>query len=221
MKKKTEQLKLDLFEESLGTCLDDYLDNRGYLKQIQLQTGKPRGTFSRTDPHPWVKNLFYRQWDYRDSIEMWATFKAVEKETIYNRKRHQSEHSKKYRQERKEHYKAWYKKYRKENKEKIAAKQKAWKKNNKALIDAYDARRRAIVKKSLAELSEREEGLIKQFYAYRIRLQDKLGIPFHVDHIVPLSIGGLHHPSNLQVVPASWNRSKHNRNTERWLPNGL
>ena len=221
MKKKTEQLKLDLFEESLGTCLDDYLDNRGYLKQIQLQTGKPRGTFSRTDPHPRVKNLFYRQWDYRDSMEMWATFKAVEKETIYNRKRHQSEHSKKYRQERKEHYKAWYKKYRKENKEKIAAKQKAWKKNNKALVDACNARRRAIVKKSLEELSEREEGLIKQFYAYRIRLQDKLGIPFHVDHIVPLSIGGLHHPSNLQVVPASWNRSKHNRNTERWLPNGL
>ncbi len=73
----------------------------------------------------------------------------------------------------------------------------------------------------LEELTEKEEGLIKQFYEYRIRLQDKLGIPFHVDHIVPLSKGGLHHPSNLQVVPASWNRSKHNRHTERWLPNGM
>jgi restriction endonuclease S subunit len=91
----------------------------------------------------------------------------------------------------------------------------------KLAMAVINNKRRAYKKKCLEELSEREEGLIKQIYAYRVRLQNKLGIDFHVDHIVPISKGGLHHPSNLQVVPAVWNVRKNNRNTEIWLPNGM
>ena len=83
------------------------------------------------------------------------------------------------------------------------------------------SKRRAIVKKASTKLTFTEEQLIKQYYEHSVRLKNKLGIEFHVDHIVPLSIGGLHHPSNLQVVPARWNKRKHNRNTKLWLPNGL
>jgi hypothetical protein len=70
-------------------------------------------------------------------------------------------------------------------------------------------------------MTQDEKLLLKRFYEWRVRVQKKLGIKFNVDHIIPLSVGGTHHPSNLQVVPAKWNRRKHNRNSDRWLPNGF
>lgn len=40
---------------------------------------------------------------------------------------------------------------------------------------------------------------------------------WHVDHITPVSKGGLSTYDNLQVVPAFWNRSKSNKNTDRFF----
>jgi len=40
---------------------------------------------------------------------------------------------------------------------------------------------------------------------------------WHVDHIVPLSKGGRHCLTNLQVVPEYWNLSKGNRNTDLFI----
>lgn len=40
---------------------------------------------------------------------------------------------------------------------------------------------------------------------------------WHVDHIIPVSKGGLSTHDNLQVVPAYWNRSKSNNHTERFF----
>jgi len=34
------------------------------------------------------------------------------------------------------------------------------------------------------------------------------GIQHHVDHIIPLSKGGLHHPDNLQILTAEENLKK-------------
>ena len=113
--------------------------------------------------------------------------------------------------------------YRLKNRDKIIkARNEYYKSHNGRVVRAANrVRRRAREKKACAALTEHEEQIIKQIYAYRIRLQNKLGIDFHVDHIVPLSVGGLHHPLNLQVVPARWNESKGNRSTEKWLPNGM
>jgi len=102
------------------------------------------------------------------------------------------------------------KKYREENKNKV-----------RALKKVHEAKRRSIKMKASTNLTYTEEQLIKQYYEHSTRIKNKLGIEFHVDHIVPLSLGGLHHPSNLQVVPARWNMRKNNMNTNLWLPNGL
>jgi 5-methylcytosine-specific restriction endonuclease McrA len=56
-----------------------------------------------------------------------------------------------------------------------------------------------------------DTNVIKVFYDAAKRVGKCVGIKFHVDHIVPLSLGGSHHQKNLQWVPYMWNLSKHNR----------
>jgi hypothetical protein len=37
------------------------------------------------------------------------------------------------------------------------------------------------------------------------------GEEFHIDHLIPLSQGGIHHTDNFKIVPASYNLSKNNK----------
>ena len=53
---------------------------------------------------------------------------------------------------------------------------------------------------------------IKQFYKTSQRISKCLGIRFEVDHILPLAAGGIHCPSNLQIIPWRINRIKGKKN---------
>lgn len=44
-----------------------------------------------------------------------------------------------------------------------------------------------------------------------------LGNEWHVDHVIPVSKGGTSEATNIQVVPALWNRRKSNAHTERFF----
>lgn len=78
--------------------------------------------------------------------------------------------------------------------------------------NAAVARRNAA--KLLASPSWADRELIKEFY-HLARLRTKAtGIPWHVDHVVPLrgeAVSGLHVEHNLQVIPAKLNQAKGNR----------
>jgi 5-methylcytosine-specific restriction endonuclease McrA len=54
-----------------------------------------------------------------------------------------------------------------------------------------------------------EQQLINDYYD----LSRRLGSEWHVDHIIPLSKQGLHHPDNLQIITAEENMRKNNNST--------
>ena len=57
-------------------------------------------------------------------------------------------------------------------------------------------------------LSEDERVKVKDIYIKAQRLSKNTGTDYHVDHIIPLSKGGLHHPDNLQILTATDNLRK-------------
>jgi len=66
------------------------------------------------------------------------------------------------------------------------------------------ARRRAKKKNQTPDLTQEEKNKIKEIYL-------KCPEGYEVDHIIPISKGGLHHPNNLQILSITENRKKHNK----------
>ena len=55
---------------------------------------------------------------------------------------------------------------------------------------------------------------IKKIYARCKRINKLTGVEHHVDHVIPLqgkNISGLHHSTNLAIIPAALNASKSNK----------
>ncbi len=78
----------------------------------------------------------------------------------------------------------------------------------RARIAAYRARKREQLHPT-ANLK-----LIQEFYKTAARITRCVGVSFHVDHVKPLARGGLHHETNLQVIPGRINQRKGASTTE-------
>ncbi len=79
----------------------------------------------------------------------------------------------------------------------------------KAVFNAKTYRYRGRKKKQMP--SDVDHNEIVKFYKEAERLTEETGIIHHVDHIIPLSKGGLHHQSNLQVLTKEENLKKGNK----------
>ena len=69
--------------------------------------------------------------------------------------------------------------------------------------------RKSFINNQLKNLSKSEKAKIDDLYNAKNLLNLKAGfIKFHVDHIIPISKGGLHKPSNLRIISAHHNQVK-------------
>lgn len=101
---------------------------------------------------------------------------------------------------------AWYE----ANKEHVKAYGKAWVEANRELVNSKRARYRAKKLDQTPELTIKEQGQVRDIYeACKALNEFGAGIhKWHVDHIVALANGGLHHPDNLQILTAEANLRK-------------
>lgn len=104
------------------------------------------------------------------------------------------------------------KKWRKNNKEKRAKYQKEWRQDNPDKYNSYAAKRRARKLNQSPVLTEAEQLRMNLYHTICTYLNKTCDTPkWNVDHIQPLSKGGLNHPDNLQILTAKLNMEKHNK----------
>jgi hypothetical protein len=104
-------------------------------------------------------------------------------------------------------------KFRKNNLEHCRKYNRQYKIDNPDVILAVKAIRRAKKAKAYSLLSKEEKLKCRSFYAQSKKLskENEGKTKYVVDHIVPISKEGKHHPNNLQVVPDVWNSHKGNK----------
>ncbi len=85
--------------------------------------------------------------------------------------------------------------------------------NNKCPIckNVSNAKRRALHREAEIPLTPEEQKEVDDLYAEAKRLSEETGSAFHVDHILPIQKGGIHHPINLRVLLGKDNISKHTK----------
>ena len=92
---------------------------------------------------------------------------------------------------------------------------RAWQKNNPELVKADNKHRRTKHKQATPKwLTQEHKAQIKQFYLDAMLVSKVTGVPYAVDHIVPLRgelVSGLHVPWNLAVITREENSKKSNR----------
>ena len=215
--------------------------------KIQTGSTKNNRRFKRGDKHPTESGLYFHIYNSKTCIETWATSEALKKEderkakwyavTDQNtKKRERYNEDEKYR----EHVrllvrksKAKPKNRERANKVEALRRQRLGKKHIQAV------QKRAMAKKpkyyrELGRKRAREYHYRRDCKTHKLSVEDKEHMRviykqsrrvneclqthvFDVDHITPLNRKGLHEPTNLQLAPASWNRSKQDKNSALWV----
>ena len=160
-----------------------------------------------------AKQKVYREAHKEETSVRNKTYRETHKEEI-------SVRNKAYNEAHKEEIKAYCEVWYKANKEKINAQckaynethkeeRKAYREANRDKANARSVKRRALKTRSILPTTDDE--LIKNLYKQRAVMTEEHGEPHHVDHIIPLSIGGAHHQDNLRIITAKENMEKNDK----------
>jgi len=159
-----------------------------------------------------VVSEFCENWGYCKECR-----RLYDKEYFQNNKEGILKRHKRWWEENKERHRVytarWYESnkefWRLHNKDKIRKYTKEYQKNNRDKENDKAARRRAKKLDQTPVLTIEEKQHIQEIYSI-CSLMNKLStnVKWHVDHIIPLSKGGLHHPDNLQILEAVANLRK-------------
>jgi 5-methylcytosine-specific restriction endonuclease McrA len=120
--------------------------------------------------------------------------------------------SKKYREEKPDAKRESQRRYYENNRDKIREKDNRYRENNRDKVREWgrvkEAKRRA-QKRSATTTDAAELAMIQQFYA-------ECPAGYHVDHVIPIALGGRHELANLQWLEASLNASKGAKQPGEW-----
>lgn len=114
----------------------------------------------------------------------------------------------------------WDRKYREKNRDAIRLKKSHYYSDKQHLRRAeYQRNKEGYIARAYARLrkiknftpEDADKPLIKRLYKEASRLTIETGIKHEVDHIIPVSKGGLHHQDNLQILVWFENRRKGNK----------
>ena len=145
-----------------------------------------------------------------------AYCKAWREANIDNVREKEKNRAREYRLSHPEKRKLVNKKYVENNKEKIAISKREWKKRNPEAVREMQNRRRS--RKGDNVLSR---GIIKKLYKLQKGkcpcCNQRLGEDYHLDHIIPLSLGGANTDNNVQLLRASCNLKKHAKDPIQYM----
>ena len=98
--------------------------------------------------------------------------------------------------------------YRKVNRERTRKIEKAWVERNRDLVNEKVRRRRCRKRNVSVYLTASETQQIVILERTRQELQRETRREHHIDHILPIVHGGIHHPVNLRIIDGKENLSK-------------
>ena len=136
------------------------------------------------------------------NVEKWK-LQNKEKIAIYRRE---------YAIQNKDFLKQKAKEFRLANPEYYLKRSKDYAKKNPDKVNARNAKRRAIRRSLSGYVSKNIIAKLKILQQNKCPCCSKdLGDKYHLDHIIPLSLGGLHEDANLQLLRSSCNQKKYNK----------
>ena len=91
-----------------------------------------------------------------------------------------------------------------------------WAKANSDKVRECQEVRRSRLWGNREELLPGDRAIMRTIYQVSERVSRCLGIEHQVDHIIPLSRGGRHCPSNLQAIPATLNHWKSSKTPQEF-----
>ena len=110
------------------------------------------------------------------------------------------------------------KKYYQENKEKVSKWMRQYRKDNPDKIKERNQRRRALKLDQLGYIPDNYLDLLKERdYPDCKYCGTDIIDNYHIDHIYPISKGGLHDITNLQLICPTCNMSKGNKSEEEFV----
>lgn len=127
---------------------------------------------------------------------------------------------KKYRESRKHRLRIYFRDYTQKNKEKITAKKREYNARKPEIGMEAKAKNRAKRRNAAKDLTESQKKINRQIFLMARRLKQCTKIDWHVDHIIPISRGGLHVPSNLMPIPAKlnlWKSARTDLSFREWV----
>ena len=99
--------------------------------------------------------------------------------------------------------------WKSENTDKYLEYQRQYRRDNRGKMNSHSKNYKEL--KNGWVLSSIEKMMVENLYEDCRRISQETGVPHHIDHIIPLSKGGPHHPWNLRIITAEENLRKSNK----------